>query len=693
MKKNTFLYYVCCVGLACLLVTALPVLAQEDDTEITVDTETETDIELETEEGSEEEIEEGAEEESEEGTEESSETEEGSEEEAEEGVEEEAEEGTEESSETEEGSEEEGIGSDDESATDVSGAVFTPAAAGKIIQKTSAGKVKNGTGGGSRDGFCGGNLNVQCSAPLQCKRESSKPNAVGVCVHPLFQKEKNIYIEVLWGNLTGKAGAETQFNGSITVNNSEIKLARPEFLETEQDNITLQNATKVVISAKTGAYQDGVILVLPYSAQNKATLDIKLNENTLKVNVKDVLTAKKQVSLKETGFELVVQVFNDAQEVNRILSSTSFDKLKKKLSDRAHESCLQDIIQNIDETTFTALLSFFDQNMSVVNSLCEQSTQLSESFFSNFGKMAKRLGNAKSSQLKNVMQNRAKLASAIARLEEKMSQSGITNQVLRDAVKKLKKQNLNDTQLQVIINAITNIQAKISQSNASRLGAEFSAQVEAAITATKQDKLTAGVLRFKDVDDDDDSWYYEFVEDSAERGIVRGYFDANGKSLNEFRPGNNVTNSEVLKMALVAVYGDIAEGQPKEAAVKAHWAAKFWYAIEDLNIAFNQYATQPDATAKRGDIVRLIVQLFQITPPRAQAACFQDVALTDNRAAAICYAKTLGIIAGDSGSENADGLAKFRPNAAINRAEVSKIISKVVSLMLESQVSVQATAQ
>ncbi len=198
----------------------------------------------------------------------------------------------------------------------------------------------------------------------------------------------------------------------------------------------------------------------------------------------------------------------------------------------------------------------------------------------------------------------------------------------------------------------------------------------------KEEKYTEGLIPFKDVDDTDEAWYSEFVKNMAGLGIIEGYKSSTGTPLGEFRPSNNVTVAEILKIALItAGYEPTSTGSGNIPAVWAgHWAENYYNKGISLGLAILENDAGPNSAATRGQVIHLILEAFGFDVPDAAGSPYSDVPLTHPEADWIIYATELEIVSGDTGRTT------FRPNSQVNRAEVSKIINNVLELLSEEVV-------
>lgn len=149
-----------------------------------------------------------------------------------------------------------------------------------------------------------------------------------------------------------------------------------------------------------------------------------------------------------------------------------------------------------------------------------------------------------------------------------------------------------------------------------------------------------------------DQWYFDYVNDLYNDGVINGYEDST------FRPERTVTTGEALKMILLAA------GYEEPEAVESHWARGY------LNFALE------NGILDQGDITDLDVPVTRVLMAKIAARALMlerifDVdpfADTANIYAAILYDHAIA-----EGYE--DGT--FRPDRSLTRAELSAIVWRI----------------
>lgn len=201
------------------------------------------------------------------------------------------------------------------------------------------------------------------------------------------------------------------------------------------------------------------------------------------------------------------------------------------------------------------------------------------------------------------------------------------------------------------------------------------------------DGITGSV--FTDVNDRD--WFQPYVTSLAEWNIVSGYKDAAGKSTGLFKPAASVTIAEALKMAMKAAKVDetTCTATPAHKTAVGHWAQMYVACGEKMGLRILKTETiDLNRLASRAEVVGIVFDTFGDKAP-AMFSEFTDTAKSPYESD-IAYANLLGIVSGD---RKADGTARgtFRPGAAINRAEVTKVVYERLKIEARKELASQGT--
>lgn len=184
---------------------------------------------------------------------------------------------------------------------------------------------------------------------------------------------------------------------------------------------------------------------------------------------------------------------------------------------------------------------------------------------------------------------------------------------------------------------------------------------------------------FRDVADAD--WFNPYVASLSEWGIVSGYKDAQGRPTGEYRPGNQVTIAEVLKMASEAAQVDTSScpGSPLHPQANDHWVRSYVKCAENNGVRLMDPRLPADLNrpAKRAEVITLIHDTFgdEVLPLYSNFVDTQGHAYE----ADIAYANLYGIVSGDKSAAGVE-TGTFRPDDPINRAETAKIIYEKLKL-------------
>ncbi len=158
---------------------------------------------------------------------------------------------------------------------------------------------------------------------------------------------------------------------------------------------------------------------------------------------------------------------------------------------------------------------------------------------------------------------------------------------------------------------------------------------------------------FKDVASD--AWYEPYVTNLATAGVINGYSDGS------FKPDDNVTYGQVLKMAYVAALGQELPGTDD------HWAGGYYAAAVGFGVL--PAGIDLDAACPRGDVAEVCAKLLGLSAQGKSP-------FTDTDSAAVTALAEAGVVGGY-------GDGTFRPDSGIKRSELSKIIWMLMELKAE----------
>ena len=156
---------------------------------------------------------------------------------------------------------------------------------------------------------------------------------------------------------------------------------------------------------------------------------------------------------------------------------------------------------------------------------------------------------------------------------------------------------------------------------------------------------------FRDVKTTD--WFYPYVTELAEDGVISGYDDGT------YRPENAVTVGQALKLILLSA------GYDEQAAVNWHWASGYAALAVSNGFATASEVYNLDAPISRQLVAKIACGALGLTPSE-NGSPFAD---TNNGAVtALFYA---GIL---EGSLDSSGNRLYYPSHSLKRSEIAKII-------------------
>jgi len=193
-------------------------------------------------------------------------------------------------------------------------------------------------------------------------------------------------------------------------------------------------------------------------------------------------------------------------------------------------------------------------------------------------------------------------------------------------------------------------------------------------TASAQEKYERGKIPF--VDADEDAWFLGPVLFLKQHGWITGYTDSEGKETGLFHPDQFITRAEITDIALDAA--GITKNPalaPANPFAEGHWAHDVIATAEELGLSLWADEPNPDKKVDRGEVLKLIFEVFDVKVPNGSAIpYFSDVYTDSQNFNAIQYAKKKGIVSGYS-----DGT--FHPNEPTIRAEAAKIIKNAYDIL------------
>ena len=177
--------------------------------------------------------------------------------------------------------------------------------------------------------------------------------------------------------------------------------------------------------------------------------------------------------------------------------------------------------------------------------------------------------------------------------------------------------------------------------------------------------------KFADVKEND--WFFAYVTELAEKGIVSG--NGNGS----FAPNNNVTREQFLKMLLEATdieavaaentFADVADDWYTEYVLKAK-ALGIVNGVSDTTFGIGENITRQDMAV----MITRVIEKASIQVESKEVASFEDNNMVADYAVnAVEYMKSIGLIEGYNN--------QYRPNDNLTRAEAAKVIVELLKLI------------
>ncbi len=166
-------------------------------------------------------------------------------------------------------------------------------------------------------------------------------------------------------------------------------------------------------------------------------------------------------------------------------------------------------------------------------------------------------------------------------------------------------------------------------------------------------------------------WAEGYIQTLAEQGVV------SGKVEGFFDPNANVTRAELIKMATLAFGHSVEDSildQPFVDVKINSWFAPFVKVAKDLSAiqGYDDGTFRPNDHVNRAEALKIIFNLAQVSLSGTEPD-FKDVSDTAWFAPYVAHAQQNDIVAGyDDGT--------FRPGNKMTRAEVAKVVVKMMNL-------------
>lgn len=215
------------------------------------------------------------------------------------------------------------------------------------------------------------------------------------------------------------------------------------------------------------------------------------------------------------------------------------------------------------------------------------------------------------------------------------------------------------------------IRAKIDQ---------LTAKKDAAIQESKQAKLEAGIIPFRDADDNE--WFTKFAVRVKKKGWIQGTGTSGGMEMNP----SGITNVAEAIMMFARVEG-IEEGATPISGVGKRlpgWAQAAAGTLDEAGVNLDEIfgGKNPGDSVSRGEVARLLVQVLGLpAADDSEVNVFTDIKLANSdEKAAIAAVNKAGIMTGQGGT----GPKVFDVKGPLNRAALVKILD-IASRIVQGQ--------
>ncbi|MBI3336539.1 S-layer homology domain-containing protein [Candidatus Peregrinibacteria bacterium] len=177
------------------------------------------------------------------------------------------------------------------------------------------------------------------------------------------------------------------------------------------------------------------------------------------------------------------------------------------------------------------------------------------------------------------------------------------------------------------------------------------------------------------------TWFAYSVYTVARLGIMSGYRDLDGNLTGNYGPGNFVTIAELAKIAhKIASIEPSTSRRPLNSRARDQWFSPYVASAEQLGwTIFIDTDIDPGRPATRGEVLVTLLQTLDIPLRWQKGDVFEDVQPRTPYAGAIETAAHDEIVSGHT-DEFGMPLRTFGPQDPVNRAEMAKILSKILEI-------------
>ena len=174
---------------------------------------------------------------------------------------------------------------------------------------------------------------------------------------------------------------------------------------------------------------------------------------------------------------------------------------------------------------------------------------------------------------------------------------------------------------------------------------------------------TSYTKRFTDVKSTD--WFYTYVMDLAEAGVI------NGMTPTTYQPNSEVTYGQALKLIMMATgYSDLTVKTSGK-----HWASGFLAAAQrDGLLSTSVTESYLDRKITRYTIAEIADKAMRLPQTGLKASPFSDMAMTVSSAPSVLALYEAGIV---EGTKRSDGTVRFYGVNSITRSEMATIVWRI----------------
>lgn len=163
-----------------------------------------------------------------------------------------------------------------------------------------------------------------------------------------------------------------------------------------------------------------------------------------------------------------------------------------------------------------------------------------------------------------------------------------------------------------------------------------------------------------------ENWFYTYVMDLAEEGVIDGFEEkVDGKTVFSYRPQQNVTYAQALKLIMLAV------GYPTQDPTTKHWASGYLQkAIDEQLISSVLTESRLDDQISRNMVAQIAARAMKLPKSTRTESPLKDVSMTSVYTPYILSLYDAGIIEGDQNGN-------FNGTDKITRAEMATIVWRI----------------